>query len=59
MLSDIEAIGGNWLHLNKVIALSSSASSKQDQQKKTENIPEFLASTHSSSNWHQDWSLKI
>jgi hypothetical protein len=56
VLSDVEAIGGNWLYLNNMIVLSSSACGKQDNQKKTENIPEFLVDMHNSSNWHMDCS---
>ena len=59
MLSDIEAIGSNWLHLHNVIALSSSASSEQDNQKKTKNKPEFLASTHNYSVRNMECHSKI
>ena len=54
MLSDINAIGSNWLHLHNVIALSSSTCGKQDNQKRTENIPEFLVDTHNAPVWYQD-----
>ena len=42
MLSDIEAIRSNWLHLHDMIALSCSTCGKQDNQNKKENIQEEL-----------------
>jgi hypothetical protein len=38
--------------------LSSSTRGKQDDHKKTENIPEFLVDTHNSSVWYRGFSIK-
>jgi hypothetical protein len=57
-LSDVQAIGSEWLYLRYVIALPVSTRGKQDNQDKTQNIPEFLVDTHDSSMRYQECPSK-